>query len=365
MTDTTFEIDIRDVFYRYDAESNALDGISLRIPSGQFLCILGGNGSGKSTLAKHMNALLVPDEGSVHILGVDTRDPDNVFFVRSNAGMVFQNPDDQLVSSIIEDDVAFGPENLGLDPAVIRERMTEALQSVGLQGFEKRACASLSGGQKQRVAIAGVLAMDPQILILDEASAMLDPRGRHGLLKACKALNERGLTIVFITHFMDEAAEADRIIVLDNGKIALDGTPDEVLVQTAMLDALSLEVPFAVHMSTLLRDNDIEIGLHIDDDSLINCLAETLESTSRNTIIADHRIIPSSSASASENVGSSRDCTESLIRFEHVSFTYSEKRAKRGNKSTSDADAQTVEPAIWGNDPDSYWALHDISLNLR
>ena len=256
------------VAFTYDGERFALSGIDLTVARGEFLCVLGGNGSGKSTLAKHINALLAPDEGRVRTLGWDTADETLTFLVRSNAGMVFQNPDDQLVASLIENDVAFGPENLGIDNPELRERVTSALAKVGLSGFERRETTALSGGQKQRVAIAGVLAMNPAILILDEASAMLDPRGRRGLLRVCAELHERGMTIVMITHYMEEAALADRVVVLDGGRVALSGTPDEVLVRTDELAHLNLDVPFACTLSRLLRERGVPVNVHIDAESL-------------------------------------------------------------------------------------------------
>ena len=262
--------------FTYDGETFVLRDIGLSIPQGQFVCILGGNGSGKSTLAKHINALLVPDEGTVTILGHDTRDETATYLIRSNAGMVFQNPDDQLVASLIENDVAFGPENLGVPTDKLRERVTLSLDEVGLQGFEKHETNALSGGQKQRVAIAGVLAMNPRILILDEASAMLDPRGRRGIMRVCKELNERGMTIVMITHFMEEAGLADRVVVLDGGTIALDGTPDEVLVQTEKLDHLNLDVPFACELSRELQKRGVPVSTHVDDQSLEEELCQLL-----------------------------------------------------------------------------------------
>ena len=261
-------IEFDNTSFTYDNETRALDGITLEIQQGEFLCVLGGNGSGKSTLAKHANALLAPDEGSVTVLGVDTRDVDQVFFVRSNVGMVFQNPDDQLVASVIEDDVAFGPENLGLPTSDIRARVTQALKRVGLQGFERRETAALSGGQKQRVAIAGVLAMNPQVLVLDEASAMLDPRGRTGLLRVCHELNDAGLTIVLITHFMEEAAHADRVIVLSHGRIAAEGSPRDVLADVELLESLALDVPFAVKMSFDLQKRGMPVSVHVKLDAL-------------------------------------------------------------------------------------------------
>ena len=269
-------IEFDNASFTYDGKTRAFDGVGLRVREGEFLCVLGGNGSGKSTLAKHINALLVPDEGTVRILDHDTADPANTYFIRSNAGMVFQNPDDQIVASVIENDVAFGPENLGVPTNELRERVTKALAQVGLQGFETRETANLSGGQKQRVAVAGVLAMEPRILVLDEASAMLDPRGRSGLMRVCRELNDAGLTIVLITHFMEEAALADRIVVLDAGHIALEGTPDEVLTQFEVLDRLSLEVPFAVRMSHALQQRGVPVHMHVDATDLEAEIAQLL-----------------------------------------------------------------------------------------
>ena len=264
--------------FTYDGKSFVFEGLDLEILQGQFVCILGGNGSGKSTLAKHINALLVPDTGAVRVFGKDTRDAEFTYFIRSNAGLVFQNPDDQLVASLVENDVAFGPENLGLPTEEIRCRVTQALREVGLQGFEKHETAALSGGQKQRVAIAGVLAMDPAILILDEASAMLDPRGRAGLLRVCRELHEAGMTIIMITHFMEEAAAADRVIVLDGGRVRLDGAPNEVLTQGKLLESLNLEVPFACKLSMLLQERGVDAGTHVSEAELEEELCRLLSS---------------------------------------------------------------------------------------
>ena len=215
-------VDFRDAGFTYDGERFVFRHLDLTVPQGQFLCLLGGNGSGKSTLAKHVNALLLPDEGEVRVFGCDTRDDEQTYFIRSNAGLVFQNPDDQIVASLIENDVAFGPENLGVPNPELRERVTRALAEVGLMGFEEHETHALSGGQKQRVAIAGVLAMDPAILILDEATAMLDPRGRAGLMRVVRELHAAGMTVVMITHYMEEAAAAERVVVLDGGAVVLD-----------------------------------------------------------------------------------------------------------------------------------------------
>ena len=265
-----------DIEFTYDGERLALAGIDLHVAPGEFVCILGGNGSGKSTLAKHLNALLLPDRGTVTVDGYDTAEPRDVYRIRSTAGMVFQNPDDQLVASLVEDDVAFGPENLGVETPELARRVRDALKQVGLVGFEKHETNALSGGQKQRVAIAGVLGMEPKILILDEASAMLDPRGRKGLMRVCRELNGRGMTVVMITHFMEEAGLADRVVVLDGGKIALDGTPDEVLTQTEKLDRLNLDVPFACELSRELQKRGVPVATHVDDQSLEEELCQLL-----------------------------------------------------------------------------------------
>ena len=271
-------IEFDNASFTYDGKTRAFDGVNLRVREGEFLCVLGGKGSEKSTLANHINALLAPDSGTVYILGRDSADPANTYYIRSNAGMVFQNPDDQIVASVIENDVAFGPENLGVPTEELRERVTAALKQVGLQGFETRETTSLSGGQKQRVAVAGVLAMEPRILVFDEASAMLDPRGRSGLMRVCRELNEAGLTIILITHFMEEAAYADRVVVLDEGHIALEGTPGEVLTCHEMLEGLALEVPFAVRMSHELQRRGVPVHMHVDvaelEEELASLLAE-------------------------------------------------------------------------------------------
>lgn len=261
-------VDFRDAAFTYDGEAFVFRHLNLTVPQGQFLCLLGGNGSGKSTLAKHINALLLPDEGEVVVFGCDTRDAEQTYFIRSNAGLVFQNPDDQLVASLIENDVAFGPENLGIPNPELRERVTRALAEVGLQGFEAHETNALSGGQKQRVAIAGVLAMDPAILILDEATAMLDPRGRKGLMRVCHELHDRGMTVIMITHFMEEAAQADRVIVLEDGHVAAEGTPDEVLVQADLLEHLNLDLPFAAELSLELQKRGVPVSMHIETTTL-------------------------------------------------------------------------------------------------
>lgn len=254
--------------FTYDGDAFVLQDVDICIGRGEFVAILGGNGSGKSTLAKHMNALLTPDEGRVVVLGRDTSDPEAVYAIRSRAGMVFQNPDDQLVASLVENDVAFGPENLGIPAAELRARVDESLEAVGLEGFQKRETTALSGGQKQRVAVAGVLAMRPDIVNLDEATSMLDPQGRAALLDLCRTLHEAGITIVMITHFMEEAALAQRVIVLNGGRVACSGTPDEVLSQAGLLEHLNLDVPFACALSLALRRQGVDAGVHVRPQEL-------------------------------------------------------------------------------------------------
>lgn len=265
-------ISFEDVSFTYTSEDYVLENISVEIPQGQFVCVLGANGSGKSTFSKLINALLLPDKGKVVVDGLITSNAENTFSIRSRAGSVFQNPDDQIVASLVENDVAFGPENLGIPNPELRQRVESALAQVGLTGFEKRETTALSGGQKQRVAIAGVLAMEPQILIFDEASAMLDPRGRRGLMRVCKELHERGMTVIMITHYMEEAAEADRVLVLREGRIVLDGTPEEVLTQDDVLRELNLDIPFATQLSRLLQDKGIDIPTFVDREALKEAL---------------------------------------------------------------------------------------------
>lgn len=273
-------ISFEDVFFTYTNEDYVLEDLSVEIPQGQFVCVLGANGSGKSTFSKLINALLLPDKGTVEVDGLITSDVENTFSIRSRAGSVFQNPDDQIVASLVENDVAFGPENLGIPNPELRQRVESALAQVGLTGFEKRETTALSGGQKQRVAIAGVLAMEPQILIFDEASAMLDPRGRRGLMRVCKELHAQGMTVVMITHYMEEAAEADRVLVLREGSIVLDGTPEEVLTQDRVLRELNLDIPFATQLSRLLQDKGIDIPTFVDRESLKEALWHLYSNTS-------------------------------------------------------------------------------------
>lgn len=235
-----------------------LEGVSLRIEKGSFVALLGANGSGKSTLAKQLNAILLPTGGKVLINDMDTADPDRLYDIRRTVGLVLQNPDNQLVSSIVEEDVAFGPENLGLPPEEIRRRVDDALRAVGMYDHKDSAPHKLSGGQKQRVAIAGVLAMQPDCLVLDEPTAMLDPQGRREVLETVHALNrDRGMTVLLITHYMEEAAGADRVIVMDGGKIRLDGTPRDIFKQVEQLRQWQLDVPQPTELVYLLRQQGV------------------------------------------------------------------------------------------------------------
>ncbi len=246
--------------YANELPQTVLKGVDLTIEKGSFVALLGSNGSGKSTLAKHFNAILLPTGGKVLVDGMDTADEDALYDIRRRVGMVLQNPDNQLVSSIVEEDVAFGPENLGVPPKEIRTRVEDALRAVGMYEHKDSAPHKLSGGQKQRVAIAGVLAMQPEVLVLDEPTAMLDPKGRKEVLDTVHMLNkERGMTVVLITHYMEEAAAADRVVVLDNGEIRMDGTPREIFPQVEALRELQLDVPQPTELVHLLKKAGFEL----------------------------------------------------------------------------------------------------------
>ncbi len=259
-----------------------IDGISFSAKPGTFVAVLGQNGSGKSTLAKNINALLLPAGGDVFVCGMNTRSEELVWEIRRSAGMVFQNPDNQLVSAVVEDDVAFGPENLGIPSEEIRRRIDDAMKRTGIFEQRKKSPHMLSGGQKQRVAIAGVLAMRPACVLFDEPTAMLDPKGRHEVMQIMKSLREEGITVVLITHFMEEAAEADQVIVMEKGKIALSGTPAEVFSETEQIRQLGLELPPAVDMRERLRAGGIEVPDDIlNMESLARYLCEKAGCTAR------------------------------------------------------------------------------------
>ena len=358
-------IECRGVSFSYDGAVPALDGVDLNIEDGEFFCILGGNGSGKSTFAKHLNALLQPDAGTVRINGMDASDLELVYDIRSTAGMVFQNPDDQLVATLVEDDVAFGPENLGVPSAQIAQRVREALKGVGLVGFERHETHALSGGQKQRVALAGVLAMEPRVLILDEASSMLDPRGRQGLMKACRALHDRGMTIVMITHFMEEAAEADRIAVFRAGRVAMIGTPEEILTRADELAQLNLDMPASCCLGRALRKKGVSVCAQVREVDMVAEIAQVYAEWSGADIAgqpsaSDSHVLDNGS-SAADGVAAS----EPVIEISHLSHSYSlsarERRRRRKRSVTADVSSKQ---ALWGNDPNSPWALRDVSLTV-
>ena len=260
-------IETKEIKYHYPVEEGeavrlALNGVTLSIAAGSFVVVLGHNGSGKSTLAKHLNAVLIPSEGEVLVDGLDTRQEENLLDIRRRVGMVFQNPDNQIVANVVEEDAAFGPENLGIPPAEIRERVDAALKAVGMEKFALHAPHMLSGGQKQRIAIAGIIAMTPRCIVLDEATAMLDPSGRQEVMDTISWLNrERGITIILITHHMNEAAYADRVIVMDRGQIALDGAPREILSREEELRKLGLEAPATVELLYSLRRSGWDVPL--------------------------------------------------------------------------------------------------------
>ena len=248
--------------FRYDAEQPvyALDGVSAQVKRGEFVAVLGANGCGKSTLAKHFNAILLPESGKVYVEGMDTADEDKLYDIRQTVGMVFQNPDNQIVANVVEEDVAFAPENLGVPSAEIRKRVDDALEAVGMSKFVKHAPHLLSGGQKQRIAIAGVLAMKPECIVLDEATAMLDPVGRREVLAAVEKLNrEQGITVVLITHHMNEAEHADRVIVMNDGVVMMDGTPREVFTRKKELENIGLAVPDTVSLLFSLREAGMDV----------------------------------------------------------------------------------------------------------
>ena len=274
-------IECRNLVFKYTVSENqeekiAINDVNLQITEGEFIAILGHNGSGKSTMAKHMNALLIPTDGKMLVNKMDTSDMNNLWNVRETAGMVFQNPDNQLVATIVEEDVAFGPENLGVPPEEIRKRVDEALERVGMSEYKKHAPHLLSGGQKQRIAIAGILAMQPKCIIFDEPTAMLDPSGRKEVLDTIIDLNRNyGITVILITHYMDEAAKADRIVVMDKGKLILDGKPRDVFSNVEKMKSIGLDVPQVTELSYELQKAGINIDTRIlDVNEMVNAICQ-------------------------------------------------------------------------------------------
>ena len=270
-------IETKALEFAYPAEEGekpvlALRGVDTAIEKGSFVVVLGHNGSGKSTFAKHCNAVLLPRTGTVTVDGMNTKDEDKLFEIRQCAGMVFQNPDNQIVATVVEEDVAFAPENLGVEPAEIRHRVDEALKAVGMYEYRESAPHQLSGGQKQRVAIAGIIAMQPRCILLDEPTAMLDPRGRREVMKVLRQLNrEKGITVVLITHYMEEAAECDRVIVMDDGRVLMDDTPRRVFSHVTELRQVGLDVPQTTELMTILKEAGLPVQADIIDEQ--ECVA--------------------------------------------------------------------------------------------
>lgn len=280
-------IQAQGVFFGYPTEDGretlVLHGVDLSIEEGSFVAVLGHNGSGKSTLAKHFNAILTPGKGTVTVCGIDTADEELLYEIRSQVGMVFQNPDNQIVATIVEEDVAFGPENLGVEPSEIRRRVDDSLAAVGMTEYMHHAPHQLSGGQKQRIAIAGVIAMRPRCIVLDEPTAMLDPRGRQEVMNTIRELNgKHGITVVLITHYMEEAAQADRVVVMNDGRILLDDTPRRVFSHVRELKEVGLDVPQATELCWRLR----EAGCELPDDILTE--AECAEALARLLEVGNH-----------------------------------------------------------------------------
>lgn len=272
--DLVFEYIRRDEEGNVEGITRAVDEVSLSIRQGDFVAILGHNGSGKSTLAKHINAILYPTEGTVWVDGMDTADDEKLWDIRQEAGMVFQNPDNQIIGQVVEEDVGFGPENLGVPTKEIWERVEESLKAVGMYEFRKYSPNKLSGGQKQRVSIAGVIAMHPKCIVLDEPTAMVDPNGRKEVIRAVRALNDvEGITVILITHYMEEIIHANKVFVMDNGKIAMEGTPREVFSQVDKLKSLRLDVPQVTLLAHELRESGLNIPEGIlTTDELVKAL---------------------------------------------------------------------------------------------
>lgn len=272
-------IEVKDVVYRYSKEQGddnlcpAIDHVSIEIKRGEYIAIAGSNGSGKSTFARCLNGLLLPTEGEILVDGMDTNDDDLIWDIRKKIGMVFQNPDNQIVSSMVEDEVAFGPENIGIENPELRKRVDNALKSVGMYEYRNREAHKLSGGQKQRIAIAGAVAMRPDCIVFDEPTAMLDPKGRSQVMEVIRELNDQGITIILITHFMEEVAEADRVLVMKSGKLLADSVPEDVFADMNLIESAGLEIPAAVLLRNELIENGISLSHEvINKDDLVDAL---------------------------------------------------------------------------------------------
>ena len=338
-------ISLQHVSYAYTDECKVLNDVNFEIEKGEFVAVIGGNGSGKSTLLKLINALVAPQSGSVRINSLDSSLKENVIEIRKQCGMVFQNPDDQIIANIIEHEVAFGPENICLNPEKIQKRVREALTLVGLQGFEKRGTATLSGGQKQRLAIAGVLAMKPKILLFDEATSMLDPRGRTDLVKLVQERNDEGITVVYVTHYMDEIVNADKVIVMDQGHISLMGTPEEVFSHADVLSKCNIEAPFPYTLSCELQRRQCTVGIHLDSQSLLKDLNISSREPSNNKKTA-HQDMHNQPQELSDTP---------LISLKNVSFSYHAFKRPRPKSN---------EGHQWGNQPGIPWSLSNVSLKI-
>lgn len=315
-------IEVKDLCFDYTTQdengnvterNSVLKNVSLDIPEGQFLAVLGHNGCGKSTLAKHFNAILTPTSGKVTVCGIDTADEDRLYDIRQSVGMVFQNPDNQLVATIVEEDVAFAPENLGIEPKEIRKRVDEALKQVDMYEYREHAPHQLSGGQKQRVAIAGIIAMQPRCIVMDEPTAMLDPKGRREVMKTIKQLNkEQGITVILITHYMDEAAQADRVVVMDEGHIIMDGEPHKIFAQSKKLRAVGLDVPQVTELCDMLRAEGVDISNEIIfEDECAEAVAALPLKKKKADITRKAKVIEKT-----EN-------TEEIAKFDGVTYKYS------------------------------------------
>lgn len=270
---------VRFSYENEDSKKNiVLNDVSIKVEKGEFVALLGHNGCGKSTMAKHFNAMLLPESGTVFVEGMDTKNGELTYEIRRNVGLVLQNPDNQLVASIVEEDVAFGPENLGIEPSEIRRRVDDALKTVDMYEYRNHAPHKLSGGQKQRVAIAGIIAMEPKCIVFDEPTAMLDPKGRDEVLNSIKTLNQRGITIILITHYMDEAVLADRVILMDKGKILTEGNPREVFSQVPLLKKYGLDVPQSTELAYKLMGAGLKVDkMPLNADECVELLSEVLQ----------------------------------------------------------------------------------------
>ena len=270
---------VENASFSYDKVNKALKGVSFEVNKGEYIVIIGHNGSGKSTLAKLLNGLLVPDGGEITVAGFSAKDKKSLFEVRKRVGVVFQNPDNQLVASIVEDDIAFGPENLGIERKEIGERIDFALKAVGMEEFRKVSPARLSGGQKQRIAIAGILALKPEILVLDESTAMLDPQGRKEVLEVVEKLNkEEKVTVIAITHYMEEAVKADRILVINHGELVMSGTPKEIFSREEELTKIGLELPPVCQIAKGLKEQGLQLNNGIlTEEELLEAICESLQ----------------------------------------------------------------------------------------